>query len=304
MASGATPKLALPYPVPSDANNFPADDQALALAVEVVLGRRGLLASLPAAGNEGRYYTASDTGQIFRDNGTTWDELVRKASADAAYPLKANNLSDLASAAAARTNLGLAALATKATVAVPGDVTATGTPSAATFLRGDGAWATPPVGGNPIHLGFITPALANGSFSPAPANDAVYMRFRPQANITVTTLKLVVQTAAGNLDVGIYADASGAPGARLASTGSFVCPVAGAVSKTIAGTALTAGTDYWVAVAASSASVALVGGGNGVRTDTYADACRVQGSALPLPSTATPATNTGYTILPLLFISA
>ena len=28
-------------------------------------------------------------------------------------------------------------------VAVPGDITATGTPSAATYLRGDGSWATP-----------------------------------------------------------------------------------------------------------------------------------------------------------------
>lgn len=32
-------------------------------------------------------------------------------------------------------------------VTVPGDITATGTPSATTFLRGDGAWATPAGGG-------------------------------------------------------------------------------------------------------------------------------------------------------------
>ena len=62
--------------------------------------------------------------------------------------LAANNLSDVADAATSLANLGGAtaaqgALADSAlqTVAVPGDITATGTPSATTFLRGDGAWA-------------------------------------------------------------------------------------------------------------------------------------------------------------------
>ena len=41
---------------------------------------------------------------------------------------------------------GLGALATKSTVAVA-DVSASGTPGAGTFLRGDGAWAVPPAGG-------------------------------------------------------------------------------------------------------------------------------------------------------------
>lgn len=41
---------------------------------------------------------------------------------------------------------GLGALATKSAVAV-GDVTATGTPSGTTYLRGDGSWSVPPAGG-------------------------------------------------------------------------------------------------------------------------------------------------------------
>jgi hypothetical protein len=56
-------------------------------------------------------------------------------------------LIDDADATAQRATLGLAALATKATIAVPGDITATGTPSSTTFLRGDGAWASPAGGG-------------------------------------------------------------------------------------------------------------------------------------------------------------
>ena len=41
---------------------------------------------------------------------------------------------------------GLGAMATKSAVAV-GDVTATGTPSGTTYLRGDGSWSVPPAGG-------------------------------------------------------------------------------------------------------------------------------------------------------------
>jgi hypothetical protein len=46
-------------------------------------------------------------------------------------------------ASGARSALGLGALATKAQASVPSDLSATGTPSATTFLRGDGAWASP-----------------------------------------------------------------------------------------------------------------------------------------------------------------
>jgi hypothetical protein len=38
--------------------------------------QRGVFASLPAAGSPGRLYFASDTGNIYRDNGTTWDETL------------------------------------------------------------------------------------------------------------------------------------------------------------------------------------------------------------------------------------
>jgi hypothetical protein len=42
-----------------------------------------------------------------------------------------------------RSDLGLGSLATQDDIAVPGDITATGTPSATTYLRGDGSWSTP-----------------------------------------------------------------------------------------------------------------------------------------------------------------
>jgi hypothetical protein len=157
---------------------------------------------------------------------------------------------------------------------------------------------------NPIHLGLTTPALANGSYSPAVANQALYCRFRPMASVAVSAINFIVQTASGNLDVGIYADSAGAPGARLVSTGSFSCPVAGAVAKAITSLVLAAGVDYWLALVGSSTTVAVVGGGNGVRTDTFADVTRTQVTALPLPASATPAANSTYSILPVLYLSA
>ncbi|HEY1605065.1 MAG TPA: hypothetical protein VGF77_05660 [Allosphingosinicella sp.] len=76
---------------------------------------RAATADLPAASDyEGGIVWNTDDKQIGYSDGTAWRELVR-AGADTAYALRADNLSDLASASTARTNLGLGTAATQNT---------------------------------------------------------------------------------------------------------------------------------------------------------------------------------------------
>ena len=111
------------------------------------------------------------TGALFVEEPTVDAHAATKlyvdttASASGAL-LVVNDLSDLSDAPTARANLGLGTAAVLAstyfataaqgatadaalqTVAVPGDITATGTPSASTWLNGAGGWSTPAGGGD------------------------------------------------------------------------------------------------------------------------------------------------------------
>lgn len=66
------------------------------------------------------------------------------------------DLMDDANAAAQRTTLGLGSMATKSAVAIS-DITATGTPSSSTYLRGDGSWTAPAAGGTVTSVGMSVP---------------------------------------------------------------------------------------------------------------------------------------------------
>lgn len=84
------------------------------------------------------------------------------AAGSAGALLAANNLSDVASASTSRSNLGLGTMATKAAVAIS-DITATGTASSTTYLRGDGSWQTVSGGGGDMLKSENLSGLANNA---------------------------------------------------------------------------------------------------------------------------------------------
>jgi microcystin-dependent protein len=72
-----TPRWGLPHPIGSNAPDVPFYVAALAQALDNVgMDYQGALADRPSAGSAGRFYFATDTGQQFRDNGSTWVELA------------------------------------------------------------------------------------------------------------------------------------------------------------------------------------------------------------------------------------
>lgn len=72
-----TTRLGLPYPVSNDPADVPADIKKLAdkLDPSAALDFQGTFANRPAPGIAGRYYFATDTTQLFRDDGSAWNAI-------------------------------------------------------------------------------------------------------------------------------------------------------------------------------------------------------------------------------------
>lgn len=75
-----TARIVAPYPELSDSADVPRDLEALALLLDpiVAIDSQGLFSARPVStpstpGTRGRYYWATDTDELWRDNGTGWD---------------------------------------------------------------------------------------------------------------------------------------------------------------------------------------------------------------------------------------
>jgi hypothetical protein len=75
--SGLTSRLKLPYPIPDDNVDVPRDMLALSnkLDSSAAFDLQGTNAARPAPGTAGRYYYATDTGTLYRDDGTAWNAV-------------------------------------------------------------------------------------------------------------------------------------------------------------------------------------------------------------------------------------
>lgn len=68
----STALLALPYPQSTDADDVPLYLQNLATAVEVIFADQGVKSARPSTALRGRRYYATDEGQEYRGDGTSW----------------------------------------------------------------------------------------------------------------------------------------------------------------------------------------------------------------------------------------
>jgi hypothetical protein len=156
-------------------------------------------------------------------------------------------------------------------VTVPGGLSATGTPSATTFLRGDGTWNTPAGGGAlavpPYPPGFFTlvPFASFAGASTGPVSMGLgEMRLTPlyagPGGLTIKSLTVQVTTggSAGAVSrLGVYAAAaSGVPGTLIADAGTVAATSVGFQTLSGLNIAVPAGLN-WLAHACQGATASV-----------------------------------------------
>lgn len=199
--------------------------------------------------------TAAASGDILRHNGTAWVDTpgtthfevagavaAHEADATAAHAASAVSFTPAGTIAGTDVQTAVAEVATDAasalsthesdttsvhgisdtsalltTVDVPGDITATGTASASTYLRGDGAWATPAGGSSPWQVAIevhATPSATSGTWAVSAPDSSQWFNQRVQnssnADGNSITWRTSIPAGTWTMDV-FYKAATNAP---------------------------------------------------------------------------------------------
>lgn len=130
------------------------------------------------------------------------------------------------------------------------------------------------------------PLAYAGATALASANDTVYSRVIAGFTLNASAIRLAVQSTSGNICVAVYADNNGAPGARLATSGSVAAPSNGWASVAL-GTTVNVSPGMWLSISADNTTITFGRSGVPAGTGTFGPGVQArQTSAFPAPSSA------------------
>lgn len=152
---------------------------------------------------------------------------------------------------------------------------------------------------NPAFLGHVAALAVSGTpGGVGTANLAEYVRIRPLANVSITTIRAYIGSGL-TAEVGIYSStgtgSAARPNAKLVSA-TTPSGSGGWLDATVSSTALTAGTDYWLGITSSSVN------GYFAVTPSVMDTNEVckEAGASSLPATATGASPISVPLIKVL----
>ena len=141
--------------------------------------------------------------------------------------------------------------------------------------------------------------LSSGATS---ANNGFLALVRVAKPIKVSTIKIFVGTASGNVDAGVYSS-DGTTATRLASAGSTAAAGANAIQTLALSTPVTLqpGVDYYLAFAPDNATVAIGRASATGAVVALGNRALTKATSFPLPASFTLASMAGTNFVPWLF---
>lgn len=153
-----------------------------------------------------------------------------------------------------------------------GKISATGTPSSSTYLRGDGSWASVAI---TDHLGWGFPTTVAGAMwlnnRAMPANNQAHY-VRSLGGGTISSVGLIIGTSSGNISIGTFTGAAGrsGPTARTQTSGAVACPASGYAEVALGGSVTIDSATGWLGLSADNSSATFSYNGSTGNLVTYA----------------------------------